>query len=67
VDWTRGPGPRVSRVKVTGNGGGSASVADELSKLGQLHDQGALTDDEHQQQKGQGRCCVVGLRGAANR
>ena len=31
--------------------GGSTSVADELTKLGQLRDSGALTEDEYQQQK----------------
>ena len=30
---------------------GGASVADELTKLGQLRDQGALTDQEYQAQK----------------
>ena len=32
-------------------GGDGASVADELTKLGQLRDQGALTDQEYQAQK----------------
>lgn len=31
--------------------GGGASVADELTKLGQLRDAGTITDDEYQQQK----------------
>ena len=31
--------------------GSGASVADELTKLGQLRDSGALTEDEYQQQK----------------
>jgi len=32
-------------------GSGGASVADELTKLGQLRDQGALTDQEYEAQK----------------
>ena len=32
-------------------GGGGSSVADELTKLGQLRDAGTITDDEYQQQK----------------
>jgi hypothetical protein len=31
--------------------GSGTSVADELTKLGQLRDSGALTEDEYQQQK----------------
>ena len=35
---------------VAGNGGG-ASVADELTKLSQLRDDGTISDSEYQQQK----------------
>ena len=38
-------------IRSVSGDGGSASVSDELSKLGQLRDDGTLTDDEYQQQK----------------
>jgi len=37
--------------EAAGSGSGSGSTTDELARLAQLHDTGALTDEEYNQQK----------------
>ena len=42
---------QATRQYVQSVAGSSQSVADEISKLGQLRDDGTITDDEYQSQK----------------
>ena len=45
------PSSRHSRAAAPAAGGGTDDMIEQLGKLGQLHEQGVLTDDEFAAQK----------------